>query len=101
MGFGAAAECESSAAERAMDHWRTVAAVLHLGQLQFEPLEASSADPGSQLTPSCAEACTTASQLLGCPAEGLVRALTARRIMGVASSRTPREAAVARDTLLG
>ena len=37
-------------------HWRVIASILHLGQLRFEALETSSADPGSKLCEGCEEA---------------------------------------------
>ena len=87
-------------AESAVEsHWRTVAAVLHLGELRFEMIESSSSDPGSRLADTCEEAAANAASLLGVTVEDLVRALTTRRIMGVLSQRTPREACVSRDTL--
>ena len=80
-------------------HWRTCAAILHLGEIRFDALETRSADPASVVSDSCAPAVAFAADLLGCTGSDLVWALTHRKIRGVPSPRTPREASVTRDTL--
>jgi myosin heavy subunit len=76
-------------------HWRVCAAILHLGQIRFEALETQISDPTSFVSAASLGAAANAATLLGCATDGLVKALTTRRIMGVACSRTPREAVVA------
>ena len=96
---GLAHGAEDATAAEVENHWRTCAAILHLGQLRFDAVETRSADPASELAKECKDDAARASELLGCREDDLVWALTHRRIRGVPSPRTPREATIARDTL--